>query len=77
MMVILALGVVGEVIILGVVEGMMVEMSAPVVVVPTEPEPVVNIEWFPDRREVTVDFPTPLAPTIETRVSCLLNSAML
>ena len=59
------------------VVGMMVDISAPVVVVPTEPEPVVNIEWLPDRRDVTVDFPTPLAPTIETRVSCLLSSGML
>ena len=53
---------------------MMVEMSAPVVVVPTEPEPVANMELFPDKREATVDLPTPLAPTMETRLSCLSNS---
>ena len=54
--------------------GMMVEISAPVVVVPTEPDPVVNIEWFPESNEEIVDFPTPLAPTIDTRLSCLLKS---
>ena len=55
----------------------MVDMSAPVVVVPTDPEPVVNIEWFPDKSEVTVDLPTPLAPTIDTKLSCLLKSGIV
>ena len=31
----------------------------PVVVVPTEPEPTVNMELFPERREAMVDLPTP------------------
>ena len=52
-------------------------MSAPVVVVPTDPDPVVNIEWFPDSKDVTVDFPTPLAPTIDTRLNCLLKSGIV
>ena len=55
----------------------MVEMSAPVVVVPTDPEPVVNMEWLPESSEDTVDFPTPLPPTMETMVICLLKSGIV
>ena len=55
----------------------MVEISAPVVVVPTDPDPVVNIEWLPDNNDAMVDFPTPLAPTIETKLSCLSKSGMV
>ena len=37
----------------------------------------VNIEEFPDSNEATVDFPTPLPPTIETKDNCVSNSGIL
>ena len=46
--------------------GIVVEISAPVVVVPTEPEPTTNMEEFPDNNDDSVDFPTPRAPTTDT-----------
>ena len=58
-------------------DGNAVETSAPVVVVPVESLPTVNIEEFPDNNEATVDFPTPLPPTMETKDNCVSNSGML
>ena len=46
------------------------------VVVPTDPDPTVNIELFPDRREATVDLPTPLPPTMETMLNWVFNSTL-
>ena len=45
------------------------EMSAPKVVEPTELPWDSNMVSFPERRDATVDFPTPVSPTIETMVS--------
>ena len=36
-----------------------------------------NIVSFPDKREATVDFPTPRPPTIDVIVSCVSNSGMV
>merc|ERR1719402_416671 len=56
------------------IAGITVERSAPVVVVPMEPEPVANMELFPDKSDATVDLPTPLLPTMETKLNWVLNS---
>ena len=50
-------------------------MSAPNVVVPLDEEAALNIVSFPESREATVDFPTPVFPTIDTIVSQVLNSS--
>ena len=39
------------------------------VVVPVVVDPTVNIELLPERREATVDLPTPLPPTMDTMLS--------
>ena len=46
------------------------------VVVPKGLLPTVNMELFPERREATVDLPTPRPPTMETIVSCVLKSSV-
>ena len=43
-------------------------------VVPTDPEPTVNMELLPESKEAMVDLPTPRPPTIDTMVSCFSNS---
>merc|ERR1719237_2058453 len=50
------------------------DMSVPTVVVPCEVEAEVNIDMLPDKKEATVDFPTPVFPTTEVIVSQVLNS---
>ena len=54
--------------------GMMGDISVPKVVVPCEVEAEVNIDMLPDKKEATVDLPTPVSPTTDVMVSQVLNS---
>ena len=36
----------------------------------------VNMEAFPDNKDATVDFPTPLPPTMDTNDNWVLKSGM-
>ena len=42
-----------------------------------EKDLTVNIEEFPDSNDASVDFPTPLPPTIDTNESWVLKSGFL
>ena len=43
---------------------------------PIENSLTVNIEAFPDNKDATVDFPTPLPPTMDTNDNWVLKSGM-